>query len=363
MQGTLLLATIAGWIALVCVLVTGPRTIAWLRRLCPERIDVASPRLRELHGAKAGTPTLGGVLFVAASLLATAAVGGLFEPAVLLVALAMVAFGLVGAWDDVLKIRRGRGVTPRGKLLAQFAVAVPLACGWLCLAPQTANAAATVVLASMGTVWLVGMVNAVNVTDGLDGLAAGCGLVAAVILAIVVAVAPQRVIGGSPESAVALAVMLIALAGGLAGFLRFNLHPAQVFMGNAGAAALGAVLAMSSLVSGQALALLLAGGVFVVEAASVLVQVTVYKLTGRRVLRCAPLHHHFQFGGWKEPVIVRRFFVLALVGGLAALTSAALRGQTGTHPANFADDAIAAPSDSRAVERVTQDARPRQVLR
>jgi phospho-N-acetylmuramoyl-pentapeptide-transferase len=259
------------------------------------------------HQQKAGTPTMGGLLIIVAIAVGALAGGG--PDAVILFGLAAIAlFGAIGLLDDVLAIRRNRnlGLRARERLAAQIGGALVL--GWVL--SRQGWASNTVAIPWAGTVdlagWyvvlaallIVGFGNAVNLTDGLDGLAAGLMAIAALGFAVLAYM--QRL----PAAALAMAVAAASV-----GFLRVNAHPARVFMGDVGSNALGAGLAALALLTKAEAALFVIGGVFVAEAASVFLQVAYFQSTGgKRIFRMSPLHHHFELAGWPETTVVRRFY-------------------------------------------------------
>ena len=272
------------------------------------------------HFVKEGTPTMGGLLVIvvviALFLFHGSPDGSTFAP---LAALALV--GLLGAFDDYLNARTGEGIRVRQKLLWQVvvafvaafqiqrtyditALAVPFV-GAVPIAPQ--------VYVLFGAFAIIAASNGVNLTDGLDGLAGGTLIFAfACFLIIALLNVPQQ-----PN----LAFLCALIIGALLGFLWFNVHPAQVFMGDAGSLALGATLAVTALVAGQILVLPLIGLVFVLETASDLIQIGYFKLSGgKRVFRMAPLHHHFELGGWDEEKITLRFWIVGILAGLLGVT-------------------------------------------
>jgi phospho-N-acetylmuramoyl-pentapeptide-transferase len=275
----------------------------------------------QTHQTKTGTPTMGGVIFVIALLagLAVIRVPLLFE----LVAL-VVACAVIGAIDDVLKIRGGanRGLRARTKLLATALAAV------IFLRSLDAGTALFPhdVLFHAGTVWLVvphwlwlllgilaitGTIHAVNLTDGLDGLAAGAMIPPLAVFAVIAAALPER------AAYIAAAVG----AGACLAFLAFNRHPAKLFMGDTGSLALGALLSGVAILSGEMLLLVVVGGVFVAEALSVILQVGYFKATrGKRILRMSPLHHHFELTGWPETKVTTRFWLASVVCSLLGWT-------------------------------------------
>jgi phospho-N-acetylmuramoyl-pentapeptide-transferase len=287
------------------VALAGPHLVtllaAWGQR---QRIREDAPGR---HQQKAGTPTMGGLLIITGILVATLLVAGR-QPEALFGLAAVTIFGGIGLLDDMLAIRRHRnlGLRARERLALQWAAALIL--GWYAIAalPRTRitlPGAGPVDLgagyAVLAALLLVAFSNAVNLTDGLDGLAAGLVAIAALGFA---AIAWAR-------SLLVPAVLALAILGAAAGFLRVNMFPARVFMGDVGSNALGAGLAALGILTNAEVALFLIGGVFVAEAASVLMQVAYFKATGgRRIFRMSPLHHHFELGGWPETQVVRRFY-------------------------------------------------------
>ncbi|HEB54529.1 MAG TPA: phospho-N-acetylmuramoyl-pentapeptide-transferase [bacterium] len=339
--------------AFLLAIALGPRVIRWLvRQGMGERIDgTGSQRLEELHKDKVGTPTMGG-LFVIGSILLSAALWLRFDgpnrfswPALVLVA----GFALVGFWDDWTKLRQGRsgekkrGISKRQKQGALSVIAVFVA--WWLLGPAAlqgelggphlyvpfAKEFALDLSAFWGVPFLVlavlvltGSANAVNLTDGLDGLAAGCIATAAIAYAaITYAVGrvdwSQYLLVPHVAGAGEMAVLMAALLGGALGFLWFNAAPAMVFMGDVGSLGLGGALAFAAVVSRTELVLFVVGGVFVAEALSVILQVASFRLRGKRVFRCAPLHHHFQFGGMPETRVVARTWIVSALLAMGSL--------------------------------------------
>jgi len=310
----------AGAVALVAaavVLLAAPRTAALLSALgSRQQIREDAPAR---HRAKAGVPTMGGLLIVAAVVVATAVAGG-WTARVGLGLAGLLGFGAIGFLDDLAKVRRGRnlGLRARERLALQLGLGLLLggaAAATVGTALQLPGGVAIplggayVVFAAL---WLAGFTNAVNLTDGLDGLAAGLAAAAAAGMAVVAA---RR---AAPDAAVVAA----AIAGAALGFLSVNRYPARLIMGDVGSNALGGGLAALALAVGAEVALAIIGGVFVAEAASVLAQVAYFKATGgRRILRMSPLHHHFELVGWSEPQVVRRFYAaggICLVLGVVA---------------------------------------------
>jgi phospho-N-acetylmuramoyl-pentapeptide-transferase len=317
----------------------GPRWIAWLDRRFREPIKSPSPEVARLHRQKQATPTMGGLFIVAALLTSVLLFGDLCNGYVTPALLVAGGMTLVGIIDDLIKLHSAaNGISVRYKLAAQVAVASAAA---VLLYQQQASVPDGLLLRvplaktvfSLGlwfiplaVVVIVGASNAVNLTDGLDGLAGGC-LIAAVaaMTALVYAAghAQWAAYLGVPRipHAGEMTVLAGAMIGGVLGFLWFNCHPAQVFMGNTGALPLGGLLGVLAVVARQELLLVIIAGVFVAEAVSVIVQVGFFKWRGRRLFRCAPLHHHFQFLGWAENKIVVRFWIAAALCGLLGVAS------------------------------------------
>jgi phospho-N-acetylmuramoyl-pentapeptide-transferase len=286
-------------IALLLVLLSGGAIIRLLAARCRETIRQDSARLQAIMSSKAETPTMGGLLILLGFLAGTLLFADWMDPHVAGAIALAVGLGAVGMWDDLAKrnVRR-RGLSAKTKLAAQMIVvgAIVLAFPAAAIDRHPAVAIAAMLL-------VVGMSNAVNLTDGLDGLAAGCSLI--VLAAMGLAASLWQSSGSS-------LAMIASLAGAVLGFLCFNRHPAKVFMGDTGSLALGGLLGWFVLAL-ECPALLIACGVFFIEAASVVLQVGCFKCTGRRVLLCAPLHHHFQFLDWPERRIVHSFWLAALV--------------------------------------------------
>ncbi|MFW6124784.1 MAG: phospho-N-acetylmuramoyl-pentapeptide-transferase, partial [Pirellulales bacterium] len=329
--------------AFLTAMVLAPPVIRWLARRCPERLLERSPRLEELQraGRKHRVPTMGG-LFILIALLGSVLVWGDLDNRYVQLALLFGAgLGGLGALDDWLKLAAGRdGLTPRQKLAAQTTLAVPTAAVLYLYRHDAPEALQLVVpfrhaAVSLGigglavaVAALVATCNAVNLTDGLDGLAGGCLIFAGGAFAVLTYVAGHihlaeylgvPYVAGSGE----VSVVLGALLGAVLGFLWFNCFPAQVFMGDTGSLPLGGLIGYAAVVTRQELLLVLVGGVFVAEAFSVLAQVGWFKWRGRRLILCAPLHHHFQFRGLHEMKIVVRFWIAAAL--LAILAVASLR--------------------------------------
>ncbi|HET7343182.1 MAG TPA: phospho-N-acetylmuramoyl-pentapeptide-transferase [Methylomirabilota bacterium] len=327
--------------ALVISLVLGPWLIGRLKRMQygAETIREDTP---ERHRTKKGTPTMGGVVILAAILASTILWANLTNRYVWVVILAISGFGLIGMWDDAQKIRKRRGLSARVKFGLQGLVTLALlqivfwqpAINWQ---PVLAIPFLKGWLVNLGWWWfpfamlvVIGSSNAVNLTDGLDGLAIGPIVMAGGAFGIIAYLtgnfrAADYLKILNVRGAGELTVFCAALIGAAVGFLWFNCHPAEVFMGDAGSLALGGAVGMLAVLTKAELLLPLIGGLYVVEAVSVIVQVASFKLTGRRVFRMAPLHHHYELSGWAEPKIVVRFWIVSFALALLALTTLKLR--------------------------------------
>jgi phospho-N-acetylmuramoyl-pentapeptide-transferase len=333
-------ASLAAVASFVLVLACGPRWIAWLKARFREPIKSASAEVARLHQPKQFTPTMGGIFIIAGLLAATLAFGDLANPYLPIAILLCLALTALGACDDLIKLTTSeRGLRARTKLLAQSVIAAAAAAAVYGVhrhLDRGLDLALPAIGAPIHLGWLfiplaalviVGSSNAVNLADGLDGLAGGCLICATGAVALVVYAAGHAQwagylgiphIGGAGE----MAVIGAAMTGGLLGFLWFNCHPASVFMGDTGSLPLGGLLGLLAVIARQELLLVAIGGVFVVEAASVIVQVGWFRWRKKRVFLCAPLHHHWQLKGWPEDKIVVRFWIaaaLCAIVGLAGL--------------------------------------------
>ena len=299
------------------------------------------------HRAKAGTPTMGGLLILTSALVPTLLWADLSNPYVWIAVLATSAFGAVGFADDYLKIVRHshHGLIPRYKMGGQILVAVAVGVAVLVLSEQNPPLYNTRLIfpffknlipdlgwfyVAFTVLVLVGASNAVNLTDGLDGLAISTFAVSAAAftaLAYVTghAVLAQYLLLVRFAPAGELTVFCGALVGASLGFLWYNSYPADIFMGDVGSLALGGALGTVAILIKQELLLPIVGGVFVVEALSVIIQVASFKLTGQRVFKMAPIHHHFELIGWSEPKVIARFLILAIIFALFSLTTLKLR--------------------------------------
>jgi phospho-N-acetylmuramoyl-pentapeptide-transferase len=331
--------------ALLISFLMGPRVIAWLRSRQAEgqpiRLDGPEGHLVR----KKGTPTMGGFLILMALVVSTLLWADLRNGYVWVTMFVTAGFGAIGFFDDYKKLtkRSSSGLAGRGKLLAELAIGAvaALAIVWLTRDPTLKTALAVPffknVLFDLGWLFVLlaafvvtGASNAVNLTDGLDGLAIVPSMFAAICFAIIAWITGNlkfstdlqihHVIGAGE-----LAVFCSALVGAGLGFLWYNAPPAMVFMGDTGSLAIGGALGVISVITKHELVLAIIGGLFVLETASVIVQVTSFKLTGKRVFRMAPLHHHFEKKGWQEPTIVIRFWIIAAVLAVAGLSTLKLR--------------------------------------
>jgi phospho-N-acetylmuramoyl-pentapeptide-transferase len=287
------------------------------------------------HLVKQGTPTMGGVLIVAV-ILAVAFIFDAFDASTYSPLAVLALVGGLGAVDDYLNARTGIGIRVRQKLVWQFVVAIGAAIYiqnhfgfngfrvpfvgdvintstiWLPIIDHNVEIGSLIFIV-VAVVAIVGASNGVNLTDGLDGLAGGT-LVFAFISYLMIALLNQPVV--QPNLALVCAIVV----GAILGFLWFNVHPAQIFMGDAGALSLGGMLAAVALITGQVLILPLIGIIFVLEVLSDVIQVASFKLRGKRVFRMAPLHHHFELGGWDEEKVTMRFWIVGALAGMLGVT-------------------------------------------
>ncbi len=327
--------------ALVISLIVGPYCIRKLKELqIGQFIREDGP---ESHHSKAGTPTMGGLMIIFAMVTSTLLWADLRNPYIWLLILVTLGFGFVGFMDDYLKVikKQNRGLTGRQKLLGQVLIALVAAC-WLYFIPdfkltltipfvEAVRPNLSWGFIPLAILVIVGTANAVNLTDGLDGLAIGPVTIAAGFYAVFAYLTGNIIIArylkitfipGVGE----VSVFLGAMVGAGIGFLWYNSYPAQVFMGDVGALALGGILGTVALATKQAILLILVGGLFVVEAVSVILQVGFFKVSnGKRIFRMAPIHHHFELKGWPEPKVIVRFWIIAIVLGILSLSTLKLR--------------------------------------
>jgi phospho-N-acetylmuramoyl-pentapeptide-transferase len=344
--------------ALFLALVLGPWLIRRLREMqIGQFIREEGPKS---HQSKKGTPTMGGVLIVISTVVPTLLWADLKSSYVLLAMGSMVVFGAIGFVDDYEKVvrRHNKGLSALAKF--GYQVLTSLAAGVVLIAllnrgvystqlvmPFFKNFHPDLVVHSLLThpyLWPLGFVpfllfivlvvvgssNAVNLTDGLDGLAIGCTIIAAGALTILTYLTSNARFAGYLDiqyipHAGELTVFCGALVGASIGFLWYNAHPADIFMGDVGSLSLGGTLGVIAVVIKQEVLLFFVGGVFVLEAVSVILQVASFRLTGRRIFRMAPLHHHFELAGWSESKVIVRFWIAALIFALFSLTTLKLR--------------------------------------
>ncbi len=328
--------------ALAISLLVGP---AMIRRLSQYNIgQTVRDDGPESHFSKAGTPTMGGTLILVGITVATLLWADLNNRYVWIVLLTTLGFGAIGLWDDYKKLvlQNPRGLPARWKYLWQSVFGIAAVYALYSTASQPAETQLIVPFFKdlmldigpwfllLGYLVVVGSSNAVNLTDGLDGLAVMPTVMVAGALAVFayasghVHIANYLLIPHLPGVG-ELAVLCAALAGAGLGFLWFNAYPAQVFMGDVGALGLGAALGVIALAVRQEIALFIMGGVFVMETVSVMLQVGSFKLTGKRIFRMAPLHHHFELKGWPEPRVIVRFWIITVVLVLIGLASLKVR--------------------------------------
>lgn len=333
-------AAMAALMALVVSFLLGP----WLIRVLTEK--QIGQQIRDdgpaSHSAKAGTPTMGGTIIILALALSTLLLADLSNPYVWLALAGTIGFGVVGFLDDYLKLSRknSKGLPPRAKLIGQFAIAFMVAtilCVFLKFNTELGIPFVKNIRPDLGLFYIpfamfviVGASNAVNLTDGLDGLAIGPIMIAAGTYAVIAYVTGHLklaeylqipYVAGVGELSVFCAAVVAA---GL-GFLWYNAYPAQMFMGDVGSLALGAALGIVAVMTKNEILLLIVGGIFVAEALSVIFQVASYKLRRKRVFLMAPIHHHYELKGWPEPQIIVRFWIVSFICAVIGLSTLKLR--------------------------------------
>lgn len=298
----------------------------------------------ETHLKKAGTPTMGGLMILISVTLSTLLWADVTNPFVWIALLVMVGFGLLGFYDDYLKLtkRNTEGLSGRLKLVIQTLIALLATAGIVhVMPPELATSVAVpffkeffVPLGMFFFLWsvlvMIGASNAVNLTDGLDGLAIVPVAIAAACFGLIAYLVGREGFAGYLQipyvpGTAELSILCGALVGGAMGFLWFNAPPAMIFMGDTGSLAMGGVLGAVATIVKHELVLVIIGGLFVVETASVIIQVLSFRLTGKRVFRMAPIHHHFEKLGWSESTVVIRFWIIAMVLALIGLSTLKLR--------------------------------------
>ncbi len=330
--------------ALVIAFIFGPALIRIMTRVkFGQYIREEGP---QSHQKKAGTPTMGGLLIHLCILVPTLLWADLTNPYIWIILFVTFAFGAIGFYDDWQKLakRRNLGLTAKQKFGLQMLVAA-MAGSAIAYLPQIHTSLSTTLtfpffknlVLDLGLFYvpfvvfiIVGSSNAVNLTDGLDGLAIGCTVVAATAYTILTyATGNYRIaeylriawVPGTGE----VAVFCGAMVGAALGFLWFNAHPAEIFMGDVGSLALGGAIGTLAVIIKQEILLAIVGGLFVIEAMSVILQVASFKSTGRRIFKMSPIHHHFELSGWSETKVVVRFWIIALIFALIGLSTLKLR--------------------------------------
>lgn len=328
--------------ALALSLAFGPMIIDRLRTLKAGGQPIRSDGPQS-HFSKAGTPTMGGALILLAVALSTLLWSDLSNRYVWITLGVMLAFALIGWLDDWIKIvrRDPKGLKSRHKYALQSLFGLAAAFVLYTSADHPSNTTLFLPLLKdfalpMGAMfivvayfWIVGFSNAVNLTDGLDGLAIMPVVLTAGVLAVFAYASGNAVFSNTSASRIPgageLAILCAAIGGAGLGFLWFNTYPAMVFMGDVGALALGAALGCIAIIVRQEIVLVIVGGIFVIETLSVMAQVASFKLTGRRIFRMAPIHHHFELKGWPEPRVIVRFWIISVMLALVALATLKVR--------------------------------------
>ncbi len=338
-------AAMASVTAFLLTLLLAPAVIRWLTALKagqPVRQKKEVRDLYELHQHKSGTPTMGGLLILLSLIGSTLLWGDLLDQKLLLAVMVTAAFGLIGFLDDYAKLkqRHTKGLSPRLKLIGQGGIALVFLLTLLLDASYPTTLEIPFLKHSpirldwwyipFAVLVVVGTSNAVNLADGLDGLAIGCTTMIALCMTILSYLTGHRVLAGYLlipyiPGAGELAVFCAALTGAGMGFLWYNSHPASVFMGDTGSLALGGAIGAVAVLIKKELLLVLVGGIFVMEALSVILQVASFKLMGRRIFLMAPIHHHFQLKGWAESKVTVRFWIIGAVLALLSLSTLKLR--------------------------------------
>ncbi|MEN2995121.1 MAG: phospho-N-acetylmuramoyl-pentapeptide-transferase [Thermodesulfovibrio sp.] len=323
--------------------IVAPTCIRWLKKISfTQHIRDDGPKT---HLKKEGTPTMGGIIIIASVLVSVLLWGNLRNPYMLILILSFLSFGLIGFIDDYLKVTKKsyKGLPGRYKLLAQFLIALSVTL-FLYFNPKDPYTTVLSIpflkqwLIDLGVFYIpfaifviVGASNAVNLTDGMDGLAVGLVGIAAVVNAVLLYVSGHAVFAKYLyvlyiPSTGELAIFCGAMLGACLGFLWYNSYPAEIFMGDVGSLSLGGALGTLAVITKHEIILALVGGIFVVEALSVILQVGYFKLTnGKRIFKMAPLHHHFELKKWPEPKVIVRFWIIGIILALLSLLTLKLR--------------------------------------
>ncbi len=334
--------SLAVFTALFFTLIAAPYIITWLKKISmTQQIRDDGPKN---HYSKAGTPTMGGIIILLSITVSMAMWGNFQNMHICIIMFSLISFGIIGFIDDYLKVvkKNSKGLRARYKFTAQTVIAFAI-CGFLYLNPS--DPYSTILSVPFFKKWLfdlgifyilfgafviVGASNAVNLTDGIDGLAIGLVAIATLAYAVFIYVSGHVVFAkylqviylpGVGE----LTVFCGAMLGASLGFLWFNSHPADVFMGDVGALGLGGALGTLAVMTKHEIVLAVVGGIFVIETISVVLQVASFKLTGKRIFKMAPLHHHFELKGWKEPKVIVRFWIIGIILALISLATLKLR--------------------------------------
>jgi len=325
--------------ALILVLIFGNLAIKWLRKLkFKEEIYILGP---QSHKTKAGTPTMGGIIILGAVLISIFFWGNFTNHYLILLIIGMILLGGLGFIDDYLKsvLKKKNGMPANMKFVFQVLIAFGIAC-FIYYFPSSQENASKLYIPFLNeavidmlwfwvifaTFFVVAFTNAVNLTDGLDGLAIGSVLIVAASLGLMtylsghIKIAEYLRIPYIPASA-ELTVFIAAIIGASVGFLWFNSNPATVFMGDTGALALGGVIGIIAIMIKKEIFLFIVGGVWVLETASVIIQVIYFKITSKRIFKMAPLHHHFELSGWSEQKVVVRMWILGIIFAIIGLSS------------------------------------------
>lgn len=326
--------------ALIISFVFGPRLIEWLKDLrVKETIRELGPKA---HQAKAGTPTMGGILILFSLIVPTLLWSDLSNRYVWIVLLVTVSFGLIGFSDDYLKLRKKTGLKAKTKISLQILMATAVS---LYLYYFPANSYTTELTVPFfknfqpnlylfyipfAIAVIVGTSNGVNLTDGLDGLAIGPMIIASLTFMGICYLAGHTTFANylmiiNVKGAGELTIFCGTMVGAGLGFLWFNSYPAQVFMGDTGSLPLGAALGTVAVITKHELLLAIVGGLFVIETVSVIIQVSSFRLRGRRVFQMAPIHHHYELKGWAEPKVIVRFWIISIILALISLSTLKLR--------------------------------------
>lgn len=323
---------IAALLSFVLALIFGSMLIKRLQKhgIAEDTGKTDSEKLAEMHGDKKGVPTMGGITIITAIVVTTLFCADLYNGYVLMALFTTIWLGVLGFIDDYIKLtqKHSHGLSEISKLIFQFGLGLIIGLVLYFQFPDVVKGTTINIpfIKETGiclgafyvlfvTVYIVGMSNSVNLTDGLDGLAIGCSVIVVLALVVVCYISGRAdfsdylqvpYVPGSGE----LCVYCAALVGAGMGFMWYNCSPAQMFMGDTGSLALGGIIAIVAVIAKQELLLLVMGGIFIIESLSVVVQVAFFKLTKKRIFKCAPIHHHFQFCGIKETKIVSRMWII-----------------------------------------------------